>query len=232
MDCCGSSFIPELTSFHWDYDADVQASKGIFGADINTALLRTNQQIFNEAEPILYQTRLFKIGVHLDEGLELLRSLSPRARRNVRAVYIALPYLYTCDGLWESDLDYKLQAWCKLCDYMSRELRLSTLSFDVFVKNVPSNFVDTAWVESLVKIRGLQQLMQRDLEWDEVMDYYGDFSALEPYEVLIPRLEALLSYLRSEMCQFPTSQLLTEKEREWDWFGARRRHWMGIAKSG
>ena len=187
-------------------------------------------QIFNEAEPILYQTRFLEIGLDLDEGLEFLRSLSPRARRNIRAVYIALAYLYVCYGKWRDDLDDNLEAWCKLCDCMSQNLRLHALSFNAPVKAVPANFVDATWVEHLVKIRGLKCglkcLMQRDLKSVDLevhIDMFAQESDTVPdpgsYEGLNCRLQALMSYLRSEMCRFPASRLLTEMEEEWNWWG-------------
>ena len=223
---------PGETGCQRTYKDEFQAETGIFGTDINTALLLTSQQIFNEAEPILYQTRFLEIGVHLNKGLELLRSLSPRARRNIRAVHLALPYFYVCDGRWRHELDNNLEAWCKLCDYISQNLRLRTLSFNAFVEAVPANFVDAPWVEHLVKIRGLKHLMQRELNLDDLgawLDFDDDESAPEPdpesYKGLHTRLQALQIYLISEMCQHPTSRLLTEKEVVWGWKAYFRPDW-------
>ena len=217
---------------HWEEARELRASTGIFGTDINTALLLTNQQIFNEAEPILYQTRFLNIGVYLDEGLEFLRSLSHRARRNIRAVHIALSYLQVCDD-WRRHSDDNLESWCKLCDYMSHNLRLHALSFNAFVEAVPANFVDAPWVEHLVKIRGLKHLTQRDLVSDDLENFLDFYDHMEPlgfwdiesapepdpesYKGLSTRLQALQSYLKSEMCQYPASRLLTEKEEVWAW---------------
>ena len=230
------SITPGQAGCHWTYDFELRASLGIFGTDINTALLLTNQQIFNEAEPILYQTRFLGIGVRLDKGLEFLRSLSPRARRNIRAVHIALPYFYVCDGPWRHELNNNLEAWCKLCDYISQNLRLRVLYFTAVVEAVPANFVDAPWVEHLVKIRGLKHLMQRDLDFDAHMrslDFYDTESYTtsypepdpESYKGLNPRLQALQSFLESEMCQYPASRVLAEKEEVWGWKAYYRPHW-------
>lgn len=226
------SITPGQAGCHWTCDFELRASRGIFGTDINTALLLTNQQIFNEAEPILYQTRFPEIGVHLDKGLEFLRSLSPRARRNIRAVHIALPYFYVCDGRWRHELNNNLEAWCKLCDYISQNLRLRVLYFTAVVEAVPANFVDAPWVEHLVKVRGLKHLMQRDLEFDDLidsLDCYDNESYPEPepesYKGLNPRLQALQSFLESEMCQYPASRVLAEKEEVWGWKAYYRPHW-------
>ena len=205
---------------------------GILGKDINTALLLTNQQIFNEAEPILYQTRFLNIGLHLDRGLEFLRRLSPRARRNIRAVHIALPYCYADRGRCRHELDNNLKAWCKLCDYMSQSLRIRALSFTAVVQAVPANFVDAPWVEHLVKIRGLKYLTRTnldldDLEWSLNSWNSGFISDIDPESEkgLISRLRALQSYLKSEMLQYPASRLLTEKEEVWDWDLYTREDW-------
>ena len=204
----------------------------IFGNDINTGLLLTNQQIFDEAEPILYQTRFLNIGVHLGKGLQLLRNLSPRARENIRAVHIALPYSYESNGTWRGGFDYNVKAWCQLCYYMSQHLRLHALSFTVSVEALPVHFVDEAWVQYLIKIRGLKHLMQCDLqplnamEWREFSHKFpeSDPESYKERKVLNSRLQALLSYLKSEMCQYPTSQKLTEKEKEWYWIGNPREY--------
>ncbi len=234
MDCRGSySTLPGQTRSccHGGYDLEVQASKGIFGTDINTSLLLANRQIFDEAEPILYQSFFLKIGQHLNEGLRFLRKLSPRARRNTRAVHIALSWWYICDGPWVFNSDNNIEAWCKLCAYMSQNLRLRSLSFNAVPKDVSVNFIDQAWVKCLVKIRGLKHLVQRDLEFPELMElrmYINIEIGPEPDEVLNSRLRALLSYLKSKMCQYPASRLLIEKEEEWDWIGNPSR---GLAKS-
>ena len=213
-------------------DFKLQPRTGILSTDINTALLLTNQQIFNEAEPILYQTRFLKIGLHLDRGLEFLRSLSSRARRNIRAVHIALPYFYVCGGRWRHKLENNLEAWCNLCDYMSQNLQIRTLSFNAVVEAVPANFVDAPWVEHLAKIRGLKHLMRCNLDLGDLESWLNhyDFEFIpepdpELEKGLNSRLKALQSYLKSEMLQIPASRLLTEKEEVWDWNLSSRGDW-------
>ena len=191
--------------FHLAYDIVVDAGKNEFGTDMDTALLLTNRQVFDETEPILYHTLFIQIGVYLHKGLEFLKSLSPRARRNIRAVHIALPYRCIC-GL---GIDHNLQYWGKLCTYMSQNLQLRALSFNVSVKAVPANFADQAWVKYLIKIRELKDLVQRSDS--------GSNSELgpEPNQVPSSRYQAsMLSYLRSEMCLLPASRLLTGKEEK------------------
>ena len=235
--CQTYSLTSEETGCHWEYGLELRASTGIFGTDINTALLLANRQIFNEAEPILYQTRFLNIGFHLVEGLQCLRNLSPRARQNIRAVHIALRYVGVSDDWWSHNLDDNSKAWCQLCDYMSQNLRLRALSFNACLKTVPVNIVDAVWVKYLIKIRGLKQLMETleiyDNESAPSVDYanaswndhgsapWDDYesaseSASEPapesHMVLNSRLQALQNYLESEMLQYPASRLLTEKE--------------------
>ena len=210
----------------WEGAYELHARSGIFGTEMNTALLLTSQQIFNEAEPILYQTRFLNIGASLNEGLEFLRSLSPRARRNIRGVHIALPHTH----LLELEVDDSLEAWCKLCVYMSQNLRLRALTFNAFVEAVPANFVDVPWVENLVKIRGLGHLMQRELEGDGFMGIGYTYQRAPnsdqfSYKGLNPRLQALQSYLKSEMCQYSASRLSTEKEEVWGWKSYFYGHW-------
>ena len=221
---------------HTNYSHHSTCDHSIFGNDINTGLLLTNQQIFDEAEPMLYQTRFLNIGKHLDKGLQLLRNLSPRARENIRAVPIALPYLYESDGIRRGGFDFIVKAWCQLCYYMSQNLRIRALSFTASVEALPANFVDETWVQYLIKIRGLKHLMQCDLqpltamEWREFSDKFPESepeSEPESYKerkVLNSRLQALLSYLKSEMCQYPASRKLTEKEKEWYWIGNPREY--------
>ena len=216
--------------WHWEDVFKLRARTGIFGTDINTALLLTNQQIFNEAEPILYQTRFLKIGVHLKQGLRFLRSLSPRARQNIRLVHITLPYFYVCDGPWTDKLNDRLEAWCKLCDYMSQNLGIRGLSFNAVVEAVPANFVDAPWVEHLVKIRGLKHLTHRDRDpddFDDSLEFYGSEAGPEPdpesYKGLNSRLQGLQSYLKSGMLKYPASR--TEKEILWGWDSYFREDW-------
>ena len=210
---------------HLAYDIKVQASKNEFGIDIDTALLLTNRQIFDEAEPILYQTRFIQIGVYLHKGLEFLESLSPRARGNIRAVHIDLRYWCFC-GL---GIDHNLQYWSNLCGYISTNLQLHDLSFNVSEEAVPANFADAAWVKYLIKIRGIKRLVQCDFVYLGVTHFrsYHDSesdseSDSEAIELLDLRLQALLRYLRSEMCRFPASPLLAEKDKKWFWVGASR----------
>ena len=197
----------------------VQGAKSEFGTDIDTALLLTNRQIFDEAEPILYQTRFIQIGVYLHKGLEYLESLSPRARRNIRAVHITLPHRCIC-GL---GIDHSLQYWSKLCAYMSQNLQLRTLSFNVSVKSIPANFAAEAWVKVLIKFRELERLVQGDFKFisadQDLTGYLDDASDSEPepgkHKVLDSRRQALLGYLKSKMCQFPASQVSTGKDEKW-----------------
>ena len=222
-------------SFHLAYDIVVEAGKNEFGIDIDSALLLTNRQIFDEAEPILYQTRFIQIGVYLHKGFEFLESLSPRARRNIRAVYISLPYWCIC-GL---GIDHNLQYWSKLCAYISQNLQLRDLAFNVSEKAVPASFADEAWVKDLIKIRELKRLVQCNfiyLGHTNVEPYYDSESDVEPYydsesvsesepepkDVLGSRLQALLRHLKLEMCQFPASRLLTEEDTKWFWVGDPR----------
>ena len=131
----------------WACDIGLQASKGIFGKDINTALLLVDHQIFDEAEPILHQIRFLNIGLHLAEGLGLLRRLSPRARQDIRAVDIALSFRHFGGYRQEMRLLDKEKAWSQLCYYMSQNLRLRTLSFNVLADPPPANFLDAVWVK-------------------------------------------------------------------------------------
>ena len=210
-----------------------QASKNEFGTDIDTALLLANRQISDEAEPILYQTRFIRIGVYLHNGPEVLESLSPRARRNIRAVHIELSDRDVHGRPFEFG-QYNIEDWCKSCDYISQNLQLHTLSFNVPVEAIPANFADEAWVKYLIKIRELKNLVQRDLltfiRDPEVTASSDGGSDSEPetesYQVFSSRLEALLSYLRSEMCRFPASRLLPEEEEKWDW-GRKPRPFLG-----
>ena len=221
--------------FHLAYDIVVEVGKNEFGIDIDTALLLTNRQIFDEAEPILYQTRFIQIGVYLHKGFEFLESLSPRARRNIRALYISLPYWCIC-GL---GIDHNLQYWGKLCAYISQNLQLQELAFNVSNKAVPASFADEAWVKDLIKIRELKRLVQCSFVYlghtdvepysegeSDVEPYYDSESVPEsepdPQQVLDSRLQALLRYLRSEMCRFPASRLLTEEDKKWFWVGDPR----------
>ena len=195
----------------------VQAGKDEFGTDIDTALLLTNRQIFNEAEPVLYQTRTLTIGFYLHKGLEFLQSLSPRARRNIRAVDVALPYRCCCG------LDHPLQYWRKLYAYMSQNLQLRVLYFNVSLRAIPANFADEVWVKDLIKMRELRHLMQLPFTFvgdpkESAHSVGGGDSGQETelYRVLSSRREAFLSYLRSKMCLFPGSRLLPAEEEGWD----------------
>lgn len=206
--------------YHWADDVVVRAGKDEYGTDIDTALLLTNRQIFDEAEPLLYQTRFIKIGVHLNKGLEFLESLSPRARQNIRAVHIVLPFPCIC----RLEIDHNFYYWCKLCAYISQNLQLHVLSLNASMRAIPANFTNEAWVKDLIKIRGLKSLVQCDFTFvgdPEVMastDAGSDSeSEFGPSRVEYFRLQALLSYLRSKMCRFPASRLLKEEDVERDW---------------
>ena len=201
--CCRSTASGGCT---WTGDFRLQASTGKFGKDINTALLLTNRQIFDEAEPIFHQIRYLHIGPHLDKGLEVLRRLSPRARRDIQAVYIALPWMHF-HGQQRIGFEDNEKAWSQLCYYMSQNLRLRTLSFDVTAEPPPTNFIDDViWVKYLVMIRGLKHLHPR-IRFCGLFDPV-DFSRDEGGSELDPgsqkgldaRRQALISYLKSEMC--------------------------------
>lgn len=184
----------------------LQASKGMFGKDINTALLLTNHQIFNEAEPVFHRIRFLQIGPHLDKGLEVLRRLSPRVRRDTQAVDIALPLGHFRGAPKRLGFNDNEEAWSKLCDYMSQKLRLRALSFNVLAEPPSADFIDAAWVNSLVKIRGLKHLRPKISFFGlfEPIDISGDESNSEPdpgsQKGLIARRQVLISYLKSEMC--------------------------------
>lgn len=229
---------------HLAFDITALAANDEFSTDINTALLLTNRQIFDEAEPILYQTRFIHIGVYLRTGLEFLEGLSPRARRNIRAVHIELSHEGVCGLGYPFEFGHRIEDWCKLCDYMSQNLQLRALSFNVSLKEIPANFADQIWVKHLIKIRELKLLVQRNFtdmierassdggsdSWPEPGPGPGPEPEPEPEseqdQVLNSRLQALLSYLRSKMCRLPASRLLTETDDKWDWVGARRRFLM------
>ena len=223
----------EANGYYWMAD-DIEHESGndLFGNDISTDLLFTNRQIFNEAEPILYQTRFLKIGNHLDRGLEFLRSLSPRARRNIRAVDIALPRARFQGAAQGIGISGNEKAWCQLCYYMSQNLRLRALSFDISADPPPDNFVDAAWVKYLVMIRGLKHLQPKisflslhelmnyesdpedlstswngGVSWFEILGYESDPEDESDRELdpdsqkgLDARRQALISFLKSEMC--------------------------------
>ena len=110
---------------------------------------------------------------------------------------------------------------------------------------MPVNFVNAVWVKHLIKIRGLKQLIQRKLEFDyhrmETLEPYDNESAPsddyesdsesdsepapESHMVLDSRLQALQSYLESEMLQHPASRPLTEKQKVWAWEVLSVREW-------
>ena len=218
---------------HVAFDITVGAGRDKFSTDINIALLLTNRQIFDEAEPILYQTRFLHIGIYLRKGLEFLEGLSPRARRNIRVVHIELSDRDVHGRLFDFG-QYNIEDWCQSCDYISQNLQLHSLSFNVPVEAIPANFADKAWVKYLIKIRELKHLVQRDFftlirHPEDIASSDGGSDSepeTESFEVFNSRLEALLSYLRSEMCRFPASRLLPEEEEKWDW-GTKPRPFLG-----
>ena len=205
-----------LTCFFVDCNFVVQAGKGGFGKDISTALLLPNRQIFDEAEPVLYQTPTITIGFYLRKGLEFLQSLSPRARRNIRAVDVALPYRCCCG------LEHPLQYWRNLYAYMSQNLQLRVLFFNVSLRAIPANFAAEVWMKDLVKMRELKHLVQLPFTFvddpkESARSNGGGDSGQERelYRVLSSRREAFLSYLRSHMSLVPASRLLPAEEEGW-----------------
>ena len=60
--------------------------------DINAAILRTNRQIFKEAQPLFYRFHAFDFQIEPNTGLSFLQRISERARLNIRWIHMELCY--------------------------------------------------------------------------------------------------------------------------------------------
>lgn len=188
---------------------DIHETPTMAVQDINTPLLRANRQIHKEAEPILYKSRSFDFYIFLREGLNFLQKLSSRARAHITSVSMELRFLLyqRDDPDWDPSNNF-VEQWGKLCRYISQNLHVSEVSFDVLVRGVPRDFKNEQWVKDFVQIQGLSRLSQRAgfmdaHRWRMCKDGEGE---VEPNNILHMRLQALLAYLNSEMLRGDLTQ--------------------------
>jgi len=186
------------------------------------ALLRTNRQVYDEAEPILYQCVCFNFELDVDDGLNFFQRISNRARLNIQPISMTLGYQvhWPRNSSWDG-LD-NLEDWSTMCAYIAENLRLRKLTFDCFYGAVPPNFKDEEWVRSLIKIKGLNSIVQKPTHpIPHLRMYSGKDREGDRYVTkrLIFRLDALLDYLRSEMLERCPSP---HEIASWDFDGVAR----------
>lgn len=177
--------------------------------DPSYSILFASRQIYDEFEPILYQSHVFDFDYDLGSGMKFLKQISERARLNIGSIKIArhcwgtygriTPVREETDS--ERELTDALSAgyerdWNSFCIYASKHLRLQRLKFNCCVPSVPHDVTNDAWVQSFTQIRGLQILSQG------VDHLHGPWGKEDPYErdsKTLDEMQALLKHLRSKM---------------------------------
>ncbi len=172
--------------------------------DINVGLLRTCRQLFDEAEPILYQSQRFNFRTRESDVLLFLKALSERGRRNIDYLGLDLWYLFHPieNNTW---LREDLRNWGEICSYVADHLSLRKLRFDICVEAVPDDFknaVSARWIQNMVRIKNLDTLTQGSEETSaslrkDLLAFGEPTRKLD--ETLRSRLQALLEYLKTEM---------------------------------
>ncbi|KAI9789204.1 MAG: hypothetical protein M1833_002452 [Piccolia ochrophora] len=189
---------------HWRNPQSMFHADGAKGMRIDVTLLRVNRQIFDEAEPVLYQCHDFDFCSHIFAAIPFLQSLTERARQNIAGARIVLlrgpspskevfEKLFTRELANANDNDCD---WSELCTYIQEHLRLRELQFTV-AGSLNRDFQDEFWVKDLVRIRGLQKLSW--VSKGERTYAVDNRWAKEDMLPLRRRIDALLAYLRSEM---------------------------------
>lgn len=131
--------------------------------EIDAAILRTCQQIHNEAEPVLYRLHDFGFGTSTPTIVSFFETISDRARRNIRCIGMAFV-------AW-SDVGENLgrlmmqnhRNWSFACSYIAGNLHLDELVLGIDIPAQFSGFEQLECIRDLLQITNLKRLRQQPL---------------------------------------------------------------------
>ena len=119
-------------------------------------LLFTSRQIYDEAEPILYQSIQFSLSLAFDEQCSFFKGISERARRNIFNIYY---FEYLSDGL---NNNLYLQQLRSIADYIAHHLpNVQALQLALNKQQVAyrgAGLPKSAWIQQVIKIKNLKAL--------------------------------------------------------------------------
>lgn len=170
--------------------------------EIDAAILRTCQQIHDEAEPMLYRLHDFDFGTNTSSIVSSLHTISDRARQNIRCVGMAFVAWSHVEGSLSRLMMQNYQNWSFACSYIAENLRLHELVFDLDIPTQFSGFEQWGCIQDLLRIRNLKRLTPQPL--------YGDTSR-QWYRVL--RGGAVITIRRLEWLRSMSNLLLFLVER-------------------
>ena len=178
--------------------------------DINVSLLATNKLVNHEAVAVLYQMHTFDFATNVRSIVPFMRNLSDETRQNLRGIWMELHNNrepdHCCGGIagsWGRGSDNQA-AWSKACLFMAENVKMEELNLTINVK-ISAEFKSLQWVQTLVKIKGLQRLtlqakQHRDDEVPIKASYQeGSLAASRP--CFSEHLVQLFEYLREEMLE-------------------------------
>ncbi|KAI9751068.1 MAG: hypothetical protein M1835_001273 [Candelina submexicana] len=149
------------------------------GGVLHPSVLYVNQQIYDEAEQILYSKNTFRFKKDSTEALApFLKDRSAAARAAIKSLRVRL---------WTSEEpdSFAYRGWDKFCTYIAEELHLRILRLDLDTEDKVNDSTDprefqfrwhgptSGWVRSLIKIQTLPSL---DIctQWGGVEGYQSE----------------------------------------------------------
>ena len=169
---------------------------------IDVDLLRTCRQVFDEAESRLYASHHFDFRVEPSCIVPFLQSLSHRGRQSIQSITLQyILYRPSWSDQVRNQFELDSDGWNLGCTYISENLRLREVNFDVSLEGLRTDFKDDTWVQNMIKIKGLQRLSQfggcptscQDFWPKDGCPHVGISNAFNQL------LVALLKYFKSEM---------------------------------
>lgn len=175
---------------------------------INTAILRTSRALHKEAEAFLYQLHEFDFHNDVFGVIPFLQSLSHHARHNISCITM---YLTHADVLRVGDLLYltrpNIFEWGLACSYIAQNARLREFAFHL-QSGAPEGFQNLSWVQDTAQIKGLRKLTYyecKDYRCEDRLDHLRTEDGDRLTTGISDRNQALLTYLRSQMLDAPTT---------------------------
>lgn len=172
--------------------------------EIDAAILRTCQQIHDEAEPMLYRLHDFDFGTNTSSILSFLHTISDRARHNIRCIGMAFVAWSHVGGSLSRLMMQNYQNWSIACSYIAENLRLHELVFDLDIPTQVSGFEQWDCIQDLLKIRNLKRLTQQPLYGEMSRQWYR--ALIDGAVITIRRLEWLRS--RSDLLLFLVERMV------------------------
>lgn len=140
--------------------------------EIDAAILRTCQQVHDEAEPTLYRLHDFGFGTNTPSVMSFLQTISDRARQNIRCIGMAfVAWSNVGESLGQLMMqDYR--NWSLACSCIAENLQLHELVLDLDIPAKVSGFEQWECIQDLLKIKNLKRLTQQPLYEERSLQWY------------------------------------------------------------